>query len=59
MSRVKFPVWALREGVYCTLLKYFIVGWAVPTKHSRYHLSKVGGAHPTSIIQESTTGVFL
>jgi hypothetical protein len=39
--------------------KYFIVGWAVPTKHSRYHLSKVGGAHPASNIQESTTGVFL
>jgi len=52
MSRVKFPAWALREGVYWTLLKYFIVGWAVPTKHSRYHLSKVGGAPTPAKMKE-------
>jgi hypothetical protein len=57
MCRVKFPAWVLREGVYWTLLKYFIVGWAVPTKHRRYRLSKVGGAHPTSIIQGTGTSL--
>jgi hypothetical protein len=39
-----------------TLQKFYIAGWALPTKYSQSRLLTVGNAHPTPAILELTGG---